>query len=378
MTVNRIAPPFPVSDTGQPWPNPIVVNFEVVERVVGVNLMVDTNRDGSITDSDDQGEENLVSYTANTGALILPNLDDDDVEFDGELPLDDTSPDAKDAIVNGADDVNDLGKLSLKKLNMTSIPDDFSFEFKLTKPQGESTEHASVAAKDRVRVFGKRATDGIEILGPTAGDTFTFSKSNASHAYFFTGIAGSSGYYDLGIEGIEPGMGVTVEVTMKKGTQSMGSDKVTLLVAPVLITSNTDTTTKKMVSKWAGGFAPDQSAFFSDFPTADNELAPSAVGGYIQDPLEIGFSALKNSSGQYASKMNILLGIKHTLWGDDYGVYKLRNNVGYYQLNNTKNSHNMGGNFEGIPAFGSYTLGTVIASNQISSVFTDFIKKQGV
>jgi len=37
MTVNRIAPPFPVSDTGQPWPNPIVVNFEVVERVVEVD-----------------------------------------------------------------------------------------------------------------------------------------------------------------------------------------------------------------------------------------------------------------------------------------------------------------------------------------------------
>jgi len=36
MTVNRIAPPFPVSDTGQPWPSPIVVNFEVVERVVEV------------------------------------------------------------------------------------------------------------------------------------------------------------------------------------------------------------------------------------------------------------------------------------------------------------------------------------------------------
>jgi len=38
MTVNRIAPPFPVSDTGQPWPSPIVVNFEVVERVVEVEL----------------------------------------------------------------------------------------------------------------------------------------------------------------------------------------------------------------------------------------------------------------------------------------------------------------------------------------------------
>jgi len=38
MTVNRIAPPFPVSDTGQPWPNPIVVNFEVVERVVEVEV----------------------------------------------------------------------------------------------------------------------------------------------------------------------------------------------------------------------------------------------------------------------------------------------------------------------------------------------------
>jgi len=41
MTVNRIAPPFPVSDTGQPWPSPIVVNFEVVERVIDVEVFVE-------------------------------------------------------------------------------------------------------------------------------------------------------------------------------------------------------------------------------------------------------------------------------------------------------------------------------------------------
>jgi len=75
MTVNRIAPPFPVSDTGQPWPSPIVVNFEVVERVVEADLQIDSNNDGNISDADDSIEQ------FSPGAIIQLTNDLGDPEY---------------------------------------------------------------------------------------------------------------------------------------------------------------------------------------------------------------------------------------------------------------------------------------------------------
>jgi len=65
MTVNRIAPPFPVSDTGQPWPSPIVVNFEVVSTVVDMDLDIAHPATGELADANEESDGGYVALKRN-------------------------------------------------------------------------------------------------------------------------------------------------------------------------------------------------------------------------------------------------------------------------------------------------------------------------
>jgi len=118
MTVNRIAPPFPVSDTGQPWPSPIVVNFEVVSTVIDVDLVPDYNRDGKITDID----RNQV--TEQNPWRFWINNDDDDGDFsDSDFPGSNYFQDGSNMFVDGLSDMHDFFPLFLDlKKALVSMP----------------------------------------------------------------------------------------------------------------------------------------------------------------------------------------------------------------------------------------------------------------
>jgi hypothetical protein len=124
---------------------------------IHIDLDIDTTRDASITQADDKNEASPVLYTHSQGALILPNLDDDDDHHHEKKRRKVLSPDAKDSVVNGPQDIADLGTLRLQPLGLDTgqkLPDDMQIIFTLTLPKDDRSPR--LAVQRRVRVFSKR------------------------------------------------------------------------------------------------------------------------------------------------------------------------------------------------------------------------------
>ena len=349
-----------------------------------IDLDIDTDRNGVLTQADDEHEALPVVYTQSQGALILPNLDDDDGENQNKI----FSPDAKDASINGPQDIADLGTLRLQPLGLDKgqeLPDDVQIIFTLTLPTDDPSPQLSV--QQRVRIFSKREPDGVAILGPKAGARVVFRKSNPAHAPFFEAL--SIGH-DLGIEGIEPGVGATITVTVKQGKKKIGADSVAVLVTPVLLTNVMDEAVRVVASEWVRSgllwveglsdvVMQAQAGFFERFTPDHLELIELAVGRFMQDPLEVGFTAVQDQGGRFTQTMHVLIGIRHKQFAPGtYGTQYLQDGIGHYDLGNPKATPQMGGNLDSTPAFTGYPYGLALVGSSVSDEFRTFIKRQGV
>ena len=349
-----------------------------------LDLDIDTDRNGSITQADDKNEALPVLYTHSQGALILPNLDDDDGKTQQKV----LSPDAKDAVINGPQDIADLGTLRLQPMGLGKghkLPDDVQIIFTLTLPTDDPSPHLSV--QRRVRVFSKREPDGIAMLGPKAGARCVFRKSNPEHAAFFEALPTG---HDLGIEGIEPGVGATITVTVEQDKKKIASDSVSVLVTPILLTNVMDEPSRVLASEWVRSgllwvegldhvLTQAQAGFLEHFRPDHLELVELTMGQFMQDPLEVGFTALQETHGRFTWTMHVLIGIRHRkFYPDTYATQFLEDGIGYYHLANPKATPHMGGNLDSTPAFQGYPYGLALVGSTVSDEFRTFIKQQGM
>jgi protein-arginine deiminase len=189
------------------------------------DLRADVNRDGVLTRADDAAEER---WTNRRGAIVLPNLDDDQsrcpkLRPDG-LPLaDDVLPtchDAADTVVNGQTDLADLARLRVEPI--AGLPD---------------SAHVTVKAGPRARLYVRRG-DGWAALPATGELTAAEARHGVDLAIEATDIVRDLAVWNGMVD-------VMVNLVMRT---TATSDRVRLRVAPLLIQHDLMTVQRMMVA----------------------------------------------------------------------------------------------------------------------------------
>ncbi|MFA9202178.1 MAG: hypothetical protein ACEQSC_01340, partial [Candidatus Nanopelagicaceae bacterium] len=185
----------------------------------GVTLLADTNRDGSVNDSDQEGKQN---WNNQHGAIFLPNLDDDSGKFqnaqvpsgiEGDQQLAELN-DANDSIVNGSEDEKDLAQLKIQPWQ--DAPEDSTVRL-----------YTDSKSQPYVRMFLKKDGQYTAIDNDT---TLQLSdlRNGASLAIEGKDIVRDADIWDGFVD-------LTLEA--KTGEQTY-SDRVKLRVSPVLFQNN--------------------------------------------------------------------------------------------------------------------------------------------
>lgn len=209
-----------------------------VVQVARVDIDSDSDQDGIVNGSP---EEEAVEEDS-PGSIVLVNSDDDNADAKG---------DNEDAIINGADDVNDLGTLVLRRL--PSLPEDY--------------EVYLIANPERLRIFNSRAVGGTVLTPDSAAFPHLYKLNKAQLA---------AGDLTYGIEGIY-GTGTDVRdflvyLQIKKGNETVAIDQVKISLAPFIMLSNLQPAQKLYVSNAD-----------TNFNTAVKAVAGTAVADVDKD-----------------------------------------------------------------------------------------------
>jgi hypothetical protein len=334
--------------------------------VLWLDLDADTNRDGNITDADEEGENTWSQGPTGRGAIILPNCDKDGIgtigpdnwpggDWDMAVPLGDEPPNTK---VDGGNDKSDIGRLYMPKFGLNPLPANLKITLSLAKVAGEHPFIAGVDAKRRVRIF--LPTDTIdndldikagdnEIIGPSTSDTVDFVAlgGGGQNINIFQG----AGTVKFGIEGIEFGAMVDVTMTAKIGATTIATDTVRVRVAPYVLMDHTSPVpdpvhdSRKAVYIWDdGSIATGYDNNFelrSKLGTAYGAqlLATTTADEWHQDGYEVGYAKAPYGSlpvflvSPRATGNGDLLRkfVHNTILGTDVGVCNRIENVGLWR-----------------------------------------------
>src|SRR5688572_15869470 len=195
----------PAEDDGMdPAPTPMTVD-----------LVVDSNRDGTLSADDDNGEE---TWSRDRGAAFLANVDDDD---------DDEIADAEDEIVNGPNDALDLAQL-----HVTAWP---------TAPDAATATFTVTASENRIRFFRWDGTDWTAVgaaLPPLAA-----AELRAGVRF---GVEGTLLLADESWDGR-----VSIRLVVSDGAQTVLDETVAMRQASAILPWNTAPTNTVFVSRFA-------------------------------------------------------------------------------------------------------------------------------
>ncbi|MGH8794294.1 MAG: protein-arginine deiminase family protein [Stackebrandtia sp.] len=186
-------------------------------------LRADVDRDGQLTADDDAGRED---WTAERGAVFLPNLDDDKSRCDGGDASDEDLPtchDAADDVLNGAEDADDLAKLRVE-------PSEAGADAKATLT-------ADSAAADYVRVFAKRG-DGWTTLDENGALTADEIRDGVDLGIEAKDVVRDTEKWDGFVD-------LTLNIVDGDDTKT---DKVRMRVSPLLFVNNTMEMQRAMVA----------------------------------------------------------------------------------------------------------------------------------
>ena len=348
---------------------------------VRVDLDVDTDRDGLVDDDlDEPGED---AWTTGRGAMFMVNLDNDDGSRDGR-------PDAIDFDVRGAPvsesfeidgprDALDLTELVVRiegvepghvESAVLSVPSLDQVKgvhlFDAIKPGGESfwggpgERSVSADLSDRIAIGGP-ATLGIE------GLFFRYSEPMAYGGTFENGYSG-----ELELELTVTGVGGVL----------LGSDRVLLRVAPLVLLPNT----QEAVEMWG---RDSSLADFRPFIQDTVALNTYHTGGdqWTQDHVEIGFT---HAPGR--PKTHVVLRLprarlttdgteddtpewpKEHLLAPDVGLFRFWN----FHIDDGPSAGDLGGNIELMPPTARWPLGRIVVGDTISPKLLRFLIDQGV
>lgn len=189
-------------------------------RKVGLVLLADTNRSGAIELDAADEEAGREGWDDRHGAIVLPNIDDDE----GRCPKVGTDDvlagcfDGADDVVNGADDLLDMAPLR-------------------TRPwagAGDSvvaTLSVSEAARDKVRIFVKRGADLQALDLASATLSAAELRAGLELALEATDVVRDASTWDGFVD---------VTITAKDGDRVVDSDRVRLRVAPLVTPNHLD------------------------------------------------------------------------------------------------------------------------------------------
>src|SRR5688500_6671649 len=137
------------------------------------DLLVDANRDASLTPTDQANEDRWTPGRTGRGALVLPNFDKDNTAT--------TAPDnwtggvwngrpaAPNHVIDNAADLLDVARFRMAKLGTADAAYNYRVTLRVLKPASDPAWFANASAADRVRVFFPTRQSGTNVV-PQAGD----------------------------------------------------------------------------------------------------------------------------------------------------------------------------------------------------------------
>ncbi len=267
------APPADVQPADVPPPRP------------RVRLLVDANRDGTVSDTGDD-ETYRAAWDATHGAVFLANVDDDD---------DDDALDAADDFVNGDADALDLARIRVAP--MAGLADGATGHLSMVAPESPS-----------VRVFRNEggawrsidlATEALSTDDLRAGVEFGIEASEFPTA--------------------EWNGEVSLTLTVTRGDESLGEDRAVLRAAPFVVSTSLDEAMRVYVTGGAGVIPLTR--FINDLTsiTEDDGMELEVIDGldpdwrernfgpdvWTQDYMEHGWTAMPG--GATPQGMNVVL-----------------------------------------------------------------------
>jgi protein-arginine deiminase len=310
-----------------------------------VDLLVDSNRDGTLDAADDEGQD---AWGPDHGAIFLANVDDDDL---------DRVPDAEDSVVGGESDLLDLARLRI-----TAWPD--------APIHTGATLSIDSLSESHVRVF--RDVDGVwtPISWPL---TMNARDLRVGAELAIEGLA-------LLQDGSWNGR-VTLHlvVTSPEGA-TLQDETAVLREAPVIMPWNTEPTDTVYVSN----IGDSEGQILIDAivqATAENGERSYVINGldpyytvdgwvdqWAQDFFEVGATWMPSATGWQRLGIGIRLkppassGLfpEHELFGPDYGVIEPFGDLRDYDIYAIGSSLDYGGNIETVPPYEGYPVGRLL------------------
>lgn len=316
-----------------------------------VRLLVDANRDGTVSDTGDD-EAFRASWDAAHGAVFLANLDDDD---------DDDVLDSADDVVNGEADALDLARVRVAP--MPDLVEGATGRLSLTAP-----------TRPAVRVF--RVDGGAWRSIDLAAETLSTADLRAGVEL---GVE-SSGFPTADWEGE-----ITLRLAVTRGDEALGDDRAVMRVAPFVVSSSLDETERVYATTGGGFFALARFINDLDSITTEDRMDFETIDGmdpdwgerdrgpdvWTQDYMELGWTAMPG--GEAPRGMNVVLRTPRVdraiaAWtrrdfvGPDRG-YVWHHSARYPTTRAHDPSLDSFGNLEVIPAYAGYPLGRLFHGN---------------
>jgi protein-arginine deiminase len=294
----------------------------------GVDLDVDVDRDGRITDADDAGED---AFSIAGGAVFLTNADDDD--GDGRQ-------DWRDAVVSGMEDLADLARVLIPQY--------------VDLPADALVTLSSGAASERVRIFSEGNGGVVELMAPGQSEVGLDATALA---------AGDLVLYVEGLSPRQPEWDGTLELTLtiERAGEATEIDSVVMRVSPVIFPDNMQPAQILYVMRITEpGYGRNV-----EFLEAVDATLPAGVELYdvsqyeyvadrwVQDNMQTGYQIMPSEGGQHVMQTYLETVRSTGPEGLEYFVTRERigADYGFVFTGGGETSLNYGGNLEITPPY---------------------------
>ena len=352
---------------------------------VRVDLDVDTDRDGRVTDGEDEAGEDL--WTRERGALFMVNFDDDDLDgaIDGIDFNSAGEPVKEDLVINGPLDAQDVTPLVIR-LGASSSPE--SLRVLLSTPSLDQVKGVHLFAgidPGRERLWGG-PLETVREIDVTPWVSFGSATTFGIEGLFFRYTQpGAYGVYAEGYGGL---LDLRLTVVNAQG-EEVGNDAVRLKVAPLLLLPSTQPAEELWMLSYDRPDDPatlfeDESAYngvFENALEASGLLRVYSEGGdrWSQDHVEFGYT---HAPGRPKTRVALIMPRKSRvtwprdhLLGRDSALLQFRDTV---KLDAGSGVGDFGGNVDVLPPTGAWPTGRIVVGDSISPRLLHFLQDQEV